>query len=307
MYSGDKVELRHLRYFCVVADELNLTRAAEKLFIAQPPLTRQIKQLEEEIGVALFVREARGLSLTPAGEYFLKQAVCILEKVDNSVEETRNVADHGRVVFSIGFVPSVFYGQLPSLVRRLRQRSNIEVVLHELKTAEQVEALKTGKIDIGFGRIRVPDLGSDVEQTVLFQEPIVVALPASHPLAKQPVKMEDLAKLPIILFPSGQGPNFADICLGLFARRALDIKATQQVNDLQTALGLVASEMGFSLVPEQVRRLNRDDVAFVRLEDKSITTPVVCSRRKEENSETMEFALSILDELVQNRLTGRYP
>lgn len=307
MYSGDKVELRHLRYFCVVADELNLTRAAEKLFIAQPPLTRQIKQLEEEIGVALFVREARGLSLTPAGEYFLKQAVCILEKVDNSVEETRNVADHGRVVFSIGFVPSVFYGQLPSLVQRLRQRSNIEVVLHELKTAEQVEALKTGKIDIGFGRIRVPDLGSDVEQTVLFQEPIVVALPASHPLAKQPVKMEDLAKLPIILFPSGQGPNFADICLGLFARRALDIKVTQQVNDLQTALGLVASEMGFSLVPEQVRRLNRDDVAFVRLEDKSITTPVVCSRRKEENSETMEFALSILDELVQNRLTGRYP
>tara|TARA_B100000780_G_scaffold278346_1_gene251552 strand:+ start:1663 stop:2535 length:873 start_codon:yes stop_codon:yes gene_type:complete len=290
-----------------VADELNLTRAAEKLFIAQPPLTRQIKQLEEEIGVALFVREARGLSLTPAGEYFLKQAVCILEKVDNSVEETRNVADHGRVVFSIGFVPSVFYGQLPSLVRRLRQRSNIEVVLHELKTAEQVEALKTGKIDIGFGRIRVPDLGSDVEQTVLFQEPIVVALPASHPLAKQPVKMEDLAKLPIILFPSGQGPNFADICLGLFALRALDIKVTQQVNDLQTALGLVASEMGFSLVPEQVRRLNRDDVAFVRLEDKSITTPVVCSRRKEENSETMEFALSILDELVQNRLTGRYP
>ena len=307
MYSGDKVELRHLRYFCVVADELNLTRAAEKLFIAQPPLTRQIKQLEEEIGVALFVREARGLSLTPAGEYFLKQAVCILEKVDNSVEETRNVADHGRVVFSIGFVPSVFYGQLPSLVRRLRQRSNIEVVLHELKTAEQVEALKTGKIDIGFGRIRVPDLGSDVEQTVLFQEPIVVALPASHPLAKQPVKMEDLAKLPIILFPSGQGPNFADIRLGLFALRALDIKVTQQVNDLQTALGLVASEMGFSLVPEQVRRLNRDDVAFVRLEDKSITTPVVCSRRKEENSETMEFALSILDELVQNRLTGRYP
>ena len=307
MYSGDKVELRHLRYFCVVADELNLTRAAEKLFIAQPPLTRQIKQLEEEIGVALFVREARGLSLTPAGEYFLKQAVCILEKVDNSVEETRNVADHGRVVFSIGFVPSVFYGQLPSLVRRLRQRSNIEVVLHELKTTEQVEALKTGKIDIGFGRIRVPDLGSDVEQTVLFQEPIVVALPASHPLAKQPVKMEDLAKLPIILFPSGQGPNFADICLGLFALRALDIKVTQQVNDLQTALGLVASEMGFSLVPEQVRRLNRDDVAFVRLEDKSITTPVVCSRRKEENSETMEFALSILDELVQNRLTGRYP
>ncbi|MCP4863113.1 MAG: LysR family transcriptional regulator [Alteromonas sp.] len=301
------MELRHLRYFCVVADELNLTRAAEKLFIAQPPLTRQIKQLEEEIGVALFVREARGLSLTPAGEYFLKQAVCILEKVDNSVEETRNVADHGRVVFSIGFVPSVFYGQLPSLVRRLRQLSNIEVVLHELKTAEQVEALKTGKIDIGFGRIRVPDLGSDVEQTVLFQEPIVVALPASHPLAKQPVKMEDLAKLPIILFPSGQGPNFADICLGLFARRALDIKVTQQVNDLQTALGLVASEMGFSLVPEQVRRLNRDDVAFVRLEDKSITTPVVCSRRKEENSETMEFALSILDELVQNRLTGRYP
>lgn len=299
------MELRHLRYFCAVAEELNLTKAAEKLFIAQPPLTRQIKQLEDNIGAVLFIRQARGLTLTPAGHYFLQHAKQILAKVSVTVEETRRMAEHGKTLFSIGFVPSVFYGQLPTLIRRLRQNSNAEIVLYEMKTGEQLAALKTGKIDIGFGRLHIDD--PEVEQTILFQEPLLAALPKDHVLATQIPQMTDLAKLPLVLYPAGQSPTFADICLGLFTRSGLNVRVAQQVNDIQTALGLVASEMGFTLVPEQVKRLNRDDVAFVPLQDKSITSPVICSRRKEPYSDIMKIASEILDELVENRLTGRYP
>jgi len=300
------MELRHLRYFVVVAEELNLTRAAEKLFIAQPPLTRAIKQLEEEVRVQLFLRKPRGLELTSGGEYFLEQARQILHKVAATVEDTRRIAQHRKTVFSIGFVPSVFYGQLPLMVRRLRRNKNLEIVLHELKTREQVDALKNGKIDIGFGRVRIED--PDVEQELLFDEPLIAALPAGHPLTRQPPSMTELSGWPIVTFPSGPGPNFANITLGLFHRRGLRVNVIQQVNDVQTALSLVASDMGFTLVPEQVRKLHREGVDYMPLEDDNITTPVIASRRKGENPNgVMRLANTILDELVKNRLTGRYP
>lgn len=300
------MELRHLRYFVAVGEEGNLTRAAEKLFIAQPPLTRAIKQLEEEIGVELFIRKPRGLELTNGGEYFLEQARQILDKVAATVDDTRRIAQHRKTLFSIGFVPSVFYGQLPLMVRRLRRNKNLEIVLHELKTREQVEALKTGKIDIGFGRVSIED--PDVEQELLFDEPIIAAIPAGHELTRHPPSMKELSAWPMVTFPSGPGPNFADITQGLFHRRGLKIHVSQQVNDLQTALSLVASDMGFTLVPEQVRKLNREGVEFMPLEDHNITTPVIASRRRGENpNAVMRLANTILDELVENRLTGRYP
>lgn len=300
------MELRHLRYFVAVAEEGNLTRASEKLFIAQPPLTRQIKQLEEEIRVQLFIRKPRGLELTQAGIYFLVQVRQILDRVEATIADTRRIDQHGKTVFAIGFVPSVFYGQLPLMVRRLRQNRNLEIVLHELKTREQVEALKVGRIDIGFGRLRIED--PDVEQELLFDEPMIAALPKSHPLTKQPPTMKELSEIPMIAFPSSQGPNFSDITQGLFHRRGLRVHVIQQVNDLQTALSLVASDMGFTLVPEQVRRLSREGVDYMPLEDDHITTPVIASRRRGENPNAiMRLANTILYELVENRLTGRYP
>ena len=300
------MEVRHLRYFVAVAEERNFTRAAEKLFIAQPPLTRAIKQLEDEIGIDLFIRKPRGLELTSGGAYFLLQAQQVLDKIEAMVEDTRRIALGRKTVFSIGFVPSVFYGQLPLMVRRLRQNKNLEIVLHELKTRQQIDALKSGRIDIGFGRLRIDD--PDVEQEILFDEPLIAALPAAHPLAAAPPSMQQLAEVPMIVFPTGPGPNFADITHGLFRRRGLKVNVIQQVNDLQTALSLVASEMGFTLVPEQVQRLSRDGVQYVRLADDNITTPVIISRRRGENPNAiMRLTSTILAELVENRLDGRYP
>lgn len=300
------MELRHLRYFVAVAEQLNLTRAAEKLFIAQPPLTRAIKQLEEEIGVELFIRKPRGLELTSGGSYFLVHAQQILDKVETTVADTRRIALNRKTLFSIGFVPSVFYGQLPFMVRRLRQNRNLEIVLHELNTREQVEALKSGKIDIGFGRIRIED--ADVEQEKLFDEPLIAVLPAAHPLTVRPPGMKELAEVDMIAFPATAGPNFADLALGLFRRRGLKVNIIQQVNDLQTALSLVASGMGFTLVPEQVRRLQREGVEYMPLADDHITVPVLASRRAGENPNAiMRLTNTILAELVRNRISGRYP
>ncbi len=294
------MELRHLRYFCVVASELNLTRAAEKLHIAQPPLTRQIKQLEEEIGAQLFVRKPRGLELTEAGQYFLAKAKLILDKVSATVEDTRRIAKHGKAVFSIGFVPSVFHGELPQMVRRLRKNKNLEIVLQDLKTREQVDALKSGKIDIGFGRLFIDD--PDVDQELLYNEPLLAALPAAHPLTRKSLSMQALSALPLISFPAGNGPNFSDIVLGLFYQRGLSVNVIQQVNDVQTALSLVASDMGFTLVPERVRRLHSEGIEYVALEDGSISTPVIASRRRgEEPNSIMRLANTILAELVGAR------
>ena len=264
------MELRHLRYFCAVAEEKNMTRAAEKIFMAQPPLTRQIKQLEEEVGVQLIQREARGITLTPAGEYFWKQAQLILEKLASCVEESRRIDAGKKRIFRIGFVPSIFYGQLPQLVRRLRQQHKVDVELHEMKTGEQIEALKSGKIDI------------------------------IRSISKKLCGI-------LITYPGGKPPTFANICLDLFASRGLRVRVAQQVNDIGTALGLVASDMGFTLVPEQVMRMNRDGVAFVRLKDDGINSPVFLSKREEPEDDIMAAAMLILDELVQNRIEGRYP
>ena len=299
------MELRHLRYFCVVAEELNMTRAAARLYMAQPPLTRQIKQLEEEIGYTLFHREPRGLSLTPAGKFFFDHARQILEKVENAVEATRRVARSQRTIFGVGFVPSVLYGQLPGLIRRLRQNNTVELVLVEMVTLEQVQALKSRRIDIGFGRIRIED--PEIDQELLFDEPLLAALPASHSLVNTTPSLADLTEFSIITYPATAGPNFADIMLGLFRRRGLAVNVIQQVNDVQTALALVAANMGFTLVPEQVRRFQRDGIVYVPLSEASLTSPVLCCRRKEPPSPVMLETNEILRELVENRLTSRYP
>nr|WP_298415550.1 LysR family transcriptional regulator [uncultured Halomonas sp.] len=300
------MELRHLRYFCVVAEELNLTRAAERLHMAQPPLTRQVKHLETHLGTPLFQRHSRGLVLTQAGQFFYEHALQILEKVDVVVTSTRHMARSQHQSFGIGFVPSVFYGQLPLLVRGLRQKDDLELTLSELITVQQVQALKAGRIDMGFGRLLIDD--PEVEQEILFEEPMMAALPAGHPLGDTRPTLAQLAVDPLILFPAKPRRSLADMVLGLFRRHGLKVQVAQEANELQTALGLVISGLGITLVPEQVSRLKRDGIVYAYLADSGITTPIICSRRKgEAPSEIMLAANKILDVLVENRRSGRYP
>ncbi|MCK0745215.1 LysR family transcriptional regulator [Chromohalobacter nigrandesensis] len=300
------MELHHLRCFCAVAEDLNLTKAAQKLHMAQPPLTRKIKQLEEEMGAQLFVRQARGLSLTPAGQFFYEHSLQILDKLDTTIHATRRMVRSKRALFGVGFVPSVFYGQLPSLVRQLRQNDDVELTLAELTTVQQIQALKAGRIDIGFGRLRIDD--PEIEQEVLFEEPMVAAVPTGHILEGTQPTIAELSNYPMVLFPASPRPSLADIVLGLFRRRGMKVNVVQETNELQTALGLIASGFGITLVPEQVRRLQRDGISYVYLADTDITIPIICSRRKGEPlTPIMQETNAILEVLVENRRSGRYP
>ncbi|WP_252108090.1 MULTISPECIES: LysR family transcriptional regulator [unclassified Halomonas] len=300
------MELRHLRYFCVVAEELNFTCAAERLHMSQPPLSRQIKQLEQEVGAELFERGSRGLRLTQPGIFFQQRAIEILEKVNVTIDSTRHMARSKRSLFGIGFVPSIFYGQIPMLVRDLRQLDNIEISLAELTTVQQVHALKSGRIDIGFGRLRIDD--PDIEQELLFNEPLIAAVPSGHPLEGSSPTCADLANYSLILFPAKPRPSFADMVLGIFRRQGLKANVLQEANEVQTALSLVASGIGITLVPEEVKRVQRDGISYIPLADKNITSPVLCSRRRHEKpSALMREATTILNKLVDDRLKGRYP
>lgn len=284
-----------MRYFIVVAEELNLTRAAERLFIAQPPLSRQIKQLEEELEVALFIRKPRGLELTAAGQYFLAKSHEVIDKLDRVVGDTRRIAQQKKKVFSIGFVPSVFIDELPLMVRRLRNHSGVEVMLHDLKTLEQIEALKSGKIDIGFGRLFFDD--PEIVQRQLYTESLLAALPASETSNRNKLGLSTLASMPLIIYPKTTGPNFSDIILAQFERCGLKATIIQQVNDVQTALALVASGMGYALVPQRWAKAHSQGVEYRELSDEAINIPVVVSRRKDDGpSEAMSLVEKILAE-----------
>ncbi|MBF2996819.1 LysR family transcriptional regulator, partial [Pseudomonas aeruginosa] len=185
------MELRHLRYFQALARTLNFTRAAEQLHIAQPPLSRQIQQLEEMLGVALLER-GRPLRLTEAGRFFHEQSATLLDQLESICDSTRRIGQGQRQWFGIGFVPSALYGVLPELIRHLRGDPELELGLLEMTTLQQVEALKSGRIDIGFGRIRIDDPA--IRQSVLSEEPLVAALPAGHPLLGQPLSLERLSR-----------------------------------------------------------------------------------------------------------------
>ncbi len=274
------MELRQLRTFCIVADELNLTRAAERLHMTQPPLSRKIKRLEDEVGSRLFIRSPQGMALTATGQFLYDQAQQLLAKVDTIATTIKRMEGRQRPLLGIGFVPSVFYGHLPLLARKLRQKNEVELTLVEMTTVQQIQALKAGQIDIGFGRLRIDD--PEVEQLVLFDEPLLAALPEGHPLEGKTLSLEELSQYPFILFPAKPRPSLADMVQGLFLRRGIKIQVVQETNELQTALGLIASGLGVTLVPAQVTNVQRNGIVYARLADETITTPVICSRRKDE-------------------------
>ncbi|MFF7709206.1 LysR substrate-binding domain-containing protein [Pseudomonas sp. NPDC007930] len=283
------MELRHLRYFRVLARTLNFTRAAELLHIAQPPLSRQIQQLEAELGVALLER-GRPLKLTEAGRFFNEHASQLLEQLDRLCTDTRRMGQGSKRWLGIGFAPSTMYGALPDLIRRLRSPGDVEIGLLELITLQQLDALKSGRIDIGFGRILFDDPA--IHQFVLREDPLVAALPSGHPLLAGPVSLAQLAVEPFVLYPGTPRPSYADHVLKLFAAQGLSIHVAQLANELQTAMGLVAAGIGVTLVPASVQRLHRDDIGYSALLDASATSPIVVSYRAGDQSGLLREVLA---------------
>ena len=293
-----------------MARERNFTRAAETLHIAQPPLSRQIQQLEDEIGVTLIERGSRPLRLTVAGRLLLEQAVQVLERVEEMKAITQRLHEAERPRFRIGFVPSTLYGRLPELIRSYRAaRPDVELLLLELTTLEQIAALKEGRIDVGYGRIPFDDPA--IERTLLRNEKLSVALPARHSLAARVggarvgearvgrLRLDDLAGEPLVVYPKAPRPSYADQVLALFRERSLKPPAIYEVRELQTALGLVAAEVGICLVPVSVERLRRDNVVYRPLDEEKAVSPIIMSIRKGDKSPEIVFTMKLIREMYR--------
>src|SRR3954471_10420153 len=256
------MELRHLRYFVVVAEELHFRRAAERLHMSQPPLSQQIRALEEEIGVQLFSRNQRRVELTAAGQSFLGRAREILEAVEDAARLARRVqrGEVGRL--AVGFVGSAMYSVVPELLAALREHfPDVGLRLHELGTSEQLRQLEDGRLDIGFVRPARQWPGLTIEPVM--SEPVIVALHDRHPLAAKPrLALSDLVGEPLVLLTRAGSPGLRDVLAGAIERIGGEEGIAQEVAEMQTVIGLVAAGVGVSLVPESVRTLVRGGVTY---------------------------------------------
>ena len=286
------MELRHLRYFVAVAEERNFTRAAERLHIAQPPLSRQIQQLEEDLGVVLIEKGVRPLRLTEAGAFFFAHAKPLLDQVRDLRTMTQRVGKLERSL-SVGFVASTLYGLLPDIIRRYRERHpEVDVILHEMTTVEQLKALKEGRIDVGFGRIKSED--PSIRRILLREERMVVALFPGHRLAEHrtSLRLTELIHEPLLVYPKAPRPSFADQVLAAFSEANLAPERVTEVRELQIAMGLVAAGQGIAIVPESVQGMHHRNVVYLALEDKHAFSPIFFSVRHMDRSPELENMLA---------------
>src|ERR1700761_3179375 len=301
------MELRHLRYFVAVVQERNFTRAAQRLHIAQPPLSRQIQQLEEILEVQLFQRDSRPLQLTETGKFFYAHAVQLLAQTSELESMTRRVGNIERSL-SVGFVGSTLYGMLPKIIRRFRdENTTVELSLHEMSTMDQIRALKDGRIDVGFGRIRHED--PNIRRVILREEKMIVALPEGHPLSlvKPVLALADLVNETLIIFPKAPRPSYADQVLAAFQDRALKPRRIYEVRELQIALGLVAAGEGISVVARRGYRLKRDDVSYKELDDPTLVSPIIMSMRALDESRDIREMLELVYRLYEEQQIPHVP
>jgi len=283
------MELRHLRYFVAVAEEKSFNKAAERLFISQPPLSRQIRQLEEEIGVTLIDRDNRPLKLTEAGEFFYDHALQIIKKSDDLRAMTFRKGSFDNSL-SIGFVSSILYGILPKVIARFREvYPNIEIKLYELNSWQQTQSLVEGKIDVGYGRLLFED--ASIRRLLLREERLVVAVPVKHRFAQEKlksIKLMDLTNENLLLYPMAPRPSFIDYVLELFEARNLKANYFTEISELHMALGLVAAGEGLTIVPKTLEHLRSQEVVYIPFEDSLLTSSIVMSVRHFDKSELLK-------------------
>lgn len=295
------MELRQLKYFVAVARERNFTRAAQTLNIAQPPLSRQIQQLEQEAGALLIERGTRPVRLTEAGRLFYEQAVQILDRTEQMLVMTRRLGASAQTRVTIGFVASTLYGYLPEVIRRYRAaRPEVELALSEMTSLEQMVALKEGRIDVGFGRIAFEDPA--LERRLLRNEKMIAAVPASlsGPQSGAIITLAELAQFALVIYPQSPRPSYADQVLKLFRDRQLRLGLVHEVREMQTALGLVAAESGVSLVPACVEKLKRDNVRYLPIDAPDALSPIIMSTRRDTPAPEAAVMLKIVKAMYRD-------
>jgi len=290
------MELRHLRYFIAVAEERNIGRAAARLHISQPPLTRQIQQLEDQLGVQLFNRTPRGMELTPAGELLLDEAKNINAVIEQATERTQRAGQGKLGRLDVAIFGSAILDTIPRLLADFSEAyPDVKVVLHSMRKDEQLEALRQRRIDVGFNRILTlsPDIAAELVDT----EPFILALQEDNPLAEQTIiDFRALADEKLVLFPTGSRPSFIDKVLGLCQQAGFVPKISQEVGDAVTAVSLVSKGFGVSLVTKSTVALSLPGLVYRPLSNvpgRSLID-LSCIYRREDRSPILAAFLEVV-------------
>lgn len=293
------IDLRRLRYFVAVAQELHFGRAAARLGMAQPPLTQQIQKLERDLGCQVFLRRPRKTVLTEAGQALLEGATRILRDLDDVVEQARRAGrgESGRI--ALGVPPSVMLAGLPAVIRRFRaQRPDVQFAIRELSTTAIVEGLAAGALDVGLLR-EVPAIG-DLKTEVLLREPIVAVLPKTHRLAARArLTLAQLAGEPFVLFPRRLGEGFYDRLMTFCVDAGFVPAVVQEATQWQSVVAFVETGLGVSIAPASVEKVRLAGVVCRRLAGLT-TTISVCAP----DAKTSPVVAAFLDLLRRDLASG---
>jgi DNA-binding transcriptional LysR family regulator len=292
------IELRQLRHFIAVAEEMHFGRAAARLHMTQPPLSQSIRQLESELGTPLFVRSSRSVGLSAAGIALLPEARRLLQQMDGLPELTRRAAagESGRL--SVAFVSIADYSVLPQFLRAFRQRyPQVRIDLQEATSDVQAQDLAAGRSDLGLLIPPLPErVAAELDYRPVLSEPLVLAAPEGMRglPARGPVPLSALAGQPLVLFPRRIAPAFHDAILSCLAQGGLAPEIGQEAIQMQTIVALVSAGMGIALVPQSVSNLKRPGVVYRKLRETTPSIETGFAWRRDNPSPVLRAFLSLL-------------
>lgn len=291
------MELRHLRYFVAVAEELHFGRAAERLHIAQPPLSRQIRDLERELGTSLFVRNARGIELTPAGQAFLPEARLTLAQAERAQRTAERAARGETGRLRVGFVDAATYaGILPDVLAFFRMHlPSIGLSLFEMDLPQQADALRDGRIDLGIVQNPPPDAERWLRVETVFHDPMIAALPRGHRLAsRHRLALAALAEEAFVLFPRTVAPLLYDDVIARCRAAHFSPRIAQEAVGWHTVVSLVSAGVGIALVPKSLSVQRQPGVVFRAVHDLRTEMELSAIWRRDERSPVRERFLTTL-------------
>jgi LysR family hca operon transcriptional activator len=301
---GRDMELRHLRYFVAVAEEKSITVAAKRrLRTAQPSLSRQLRELETEVGAELMTRSARGIELTAAGKVFLDHARLALAQVEAAASAARRAAHPEQRTLALGFLSGCEPEWLPGVMRVLREElPRIEVTISSKHSPQLADGLATGKLDAAF--LRPEERYPDLVYKVLVREPLIVILPSDHRLAsRKAIGLKDLAGETFIGM-ADQAPVLRSIIEDYIRRSGVDLQPTHRVEYLSMAMSLVASTRGVALLPDFARNFLTRSVVSRPLAGEAPSIDLVLGYHKANNAPLLKTFLSRVDDLIGQKVTA---
>lgn len=284
------MELRHLIYFKTVAEELHFTKASEKLFIAQPPLSRQIKELETELGVKLFERNNKRVSLTEAGKYFKEEVEGILSKLEEAGNRARQIALSDSGELKIGYISSVYQLDLSQVLKEMKKvYPHVRTSLFETPTVKQVDALEKGMLDVGI--LRAPVHSEKLKQQTLFLDPFIIITPESiPPFQNQKALSLIIREMPFIFFNRLYAPSYYEKLVEICERLGFKPNIQHEVNNVHSILQLVEAGLGVSIIPASLQKQYTSlKVKFIPLENIAINTEIVLAYKESKVSQVAKW------------------